>query len=163
MTSSLSAALPLQSAKPVMHVKPQAPAVQVAAALAGGRHTLPHAPQLSALLVVFTSQPLEARRSQSPKPVLHAKPHALAVQVARALAGATQAFEQRPQLARSTLVSVQAPPHDVPPPGRAHTPPEQLWPPEQALPQRPQFELSVRGLTQRPPQNSWPEGQAQAP
>jgi hypothetical protein len=139
------------------------PARQVEAALAGGRQTLPHEPQLSELLVVLTSQPLVATRSQSPKPALHAKPQAPAAQVARALAGAVQALVQRPQLARSVLVLVQAPPQEVPPPGHAHTPPEQLWPPEQVAPQRPQLALSVRGLTQRPPQNSWPDGHAQAP
>ena len=35
-------------------------------------HTLPHAPQLLALVLVFTSQPLAALMSQLPKPPLHA-------------------------------------------------------------------------------------------
>ncbi len=154
LTSQPSAALPLQSAKPVRQVKPQAPDEHVEDALAGGRHTVPQAPQLSELFVVLTSQPLEATRSQSPKPVLHAKPQPPATQVARAFVGAAHAFEQRPQCVRLELVSTQAPPQEVPPPGQAHTPPVQLWPPVQAVPQRPQLALSESGSTQRPPQKA---------
>ncbi len=56
---------PSQSAKPVMQVYPQRPAAQVALALAGEGHALPHAPQWATSVRVSRSQPLAASPSQS--------------------------------------------------------------------------------------------------
>jgi hypothetical protein len=59
------AALPSQSAKPTVQVNPQAPALHVEVALALVGQAFPHAPQLRASLLVVTSQPFDAMRSQS--------------------------------------------------------------------------------------------------
>ncbi len=67
-TSQPLAGLPSQSAKPALQeATRQAPATQAGVALAG-RHTLPQAPQLVALVVTLVSQPLPRAPSQSAKP-----------------------------------------------------------------------------------------------
>lgn len=60
-------ATPSQSAKPVTHAKPQAPAAHVADAFARGEHTRPHPPQPVIEVVVSTSHPVAATPSQSAK------------------------------------------------------------------------------------------------
>ena len=50
-------ALPSQSPKPALQVKPQLDDAQVVVALARAGHTLPHEPQWLVLFVVFTQEP----------------------------------------------------------------------------------------------------------
>jgi hypothetical protein len=69
--SQPSPAMPLQFAKPALHIPTaHVPAAQTGAAFAVA-HTVPHAPQLFTLLCVFVSQPFAAFPSQSAKPALH--------------------------------------------------------------------------------------------
>jgi hypothetical protein len=78
----------------------------------------PQAPQFAASLVVFTSQPLLAFRSQSAKPARQAKPQVALLQVASPCAGAGQRWPQLPQLLASVLVVTQVLPHRVWPAGQ---------------------------------------------
>jgi hypothetical protein len=66
LTSHPSAAMALQSAKPALQAKPQAPAAQVAVALAGAVHALPQRPQLVTSARVSDSHPLARMPSQLP-------------------------------------------------------------------------------------------------
>lgn len=61
---------PSQSAKPMLQVKPHAPAVHEFIALAA-LQTRPHIPQFATAVRVSTSQPFMALPSQLPKPALH--------------------------------------------------------------------------------------------
>ena len=90
------------------------PAAQVAAPFTREGHATPQRPQFAALVERFTSQPLEATPSQSAKPSLQAKPQAPAAQVARAFAGAAQAFPHAPQWATLVAVLVSQPLEAVP-------------------------------------------------
>jgi hypothetical protein len=65
-TSQPFVAIPSQLPKPALQVKPQAPAVQVAAAFARAGQTFPHLPQWIGLVAKFASQPLAALPSQLP-------------------------------------------------------------------------------------------------
>jgi hypothetical protein len=76
-------------------------------------------------------------------PVPHTELHIPVLHVA----GAVQRAPQRPQLARSRLVSTQAVPQRVSPVPQRHIPPEQVCSAPQALPQRPQLALSVMVFT----------------
>src|SRR4051812_16671244 len=75
-----------------------------------GRQTVPQAPQLRLSLVRLTSQPSAVVVLQLAKPVAQAPmPQALAAQPAVALAGATQARPQAPQLGTDVRRSVSQP------------------------------------------------------
>ncbi|MFO0624722.1 MAG: hypothetical protein U0325_03830 [Polyangiales bacterium] len=65
-TSHPFSAMPSQSAKPGLQVKPRRPAVHVGAALARVGQAIPQPPQWAGSVKVLTSQPLRAMRSQSP-------------------------------------------------------------------------------------------------
>ena len=72
VVSQPSAAMPLQSPKPGLHVEtPQTPPTQFGVPPAAGQ-TLPHTPQLLMLVAVFVSQPFRGLPSQSPEPAEHA-------------------------------------------------------------------------------------------
>jgi len=63
--------MPSQSAKPSLHLEPQTPTEQVAAALAGLGHTVPQSPPWPLSLVRSASQPFDLEASQSAKPARH--------------------------------------------------------------------------------------------
>jgi hypothetical protein len=73
-------------------------------------HARPQAPQWASAVVRFTSQPVEALVSQSPKPVAQVTPQRPAVQVRVALEPVAQALPQAPQLSGSVCVEV----HELP-------------------------------------------------
>lgn len=108
LVSQPLAAFMSQLAKPVLHVlKPQLPPPQLGAALARAGHAMPQLPQCIAESFRLLSQPLEKRRSQSPKPMLQlAIVHAPMVHWGVALAGAfvpVQLAPQRPQFVSLVL------------------------------------------------------------
>src|SRR5207247_1511467 len=103
------ALLALLSAKPVLHVPEQPPAVQVRAAERLREQTRLQPPQLSGAVVVSDSQPLAALASQLAKPALQTKPQLPAVQVAVAFARGGQTMPQPPQLLTSVPVFVSQP------------------------------------------------------
>ncbi len=91
-------ALPSQSAQVPTQVNEHALFEHSGVACGGVGQTLPHLPQLEALVCVFISQPLAALPSQSAKPALQPPmPHTPFAQVALALAGAGQTLPQAPQ------------------------------------------------------------------
>ena len=102
-TSQPSVATPLQSAKPVLQVKPHAPAEHVDVALARVGHTLPQRPQLVGSVErvehdrvhMVWPAPHVARQVPSPQswPAVHARPHE--PQLAGSLAVTTHAVPQR--------------------------------------------------------------------
>jgi hypothetical protein len=108
-TSQPSVALPLQSAKPVVQVKPQTLALQVATEFARLGHALPQAPQCAVALRVSVSQPSLATALQSAKPALQLKPQTLAEQVAREFARLGHTKPQPPQCAVALRVSISQP------------------------------------------------------
>lgn len=105
---------PSQSPMPAGHVESQSPPEHTPAPpVAGGGHTVPHAPQLNASFESSVSQPLSARPSQSPKPPMHsATRHAPAMQTTVAL-GRLQRTPHPPQFARSRSVEMQRSPHST--------------------------------------------------
>jgi len=108
-TSQPLEATPSQSAKPALQVKPQAPAEQVAVALALAGQGAPQRPQCCTLVLVFTSQPLTALPSQLPIPATQAPmEHTPAAQVAAAL-GKAQLRPHAPQCESEALRSVSQP------------------------------------------------------
>ncbi len=99
------ASLPSQLAKPVVHdATVQRPAAQAGVAFAS-MQAVPQAPQFATLVTVSTSQPLAATPSQSWKPASQVKPQAVPLQVAEALAGATQGVHDAPQVATAALLT----------------------------------------------------------
>jgi hypothetical protein len=98
-TSQPSDALPLQSAKPALHVNPHAPAAHVAVALAGAIHDRPHVPQLATVVARVVSQPFAGLESQSPKPMLQRNEQTAALQTGAAFARAGHGMLQPPQCA----------------------------------------------------------------
>ncbi len=119
LTSQPLAAFLSQSAKPALHEVVHVPLVHASPWFGPAVQTLPQAPQLRSSVVVLTSQPLAAPRSQSRKPRLHdPMPHMPPAHPALALGSARQLFPHRPQLWVSELVSMQAPSqHSTPLPG----------------------------------------------
>ncbi len=113
-TSQPSAAIPLQSPKPMAHAYPQVVAMQVDVALAGGTHARPQLPQLAADIVRSVSQPLDGSMSQSPIPVLQLYPQALPVQAGDAPATAGQTVPQVPQCVGSEVRSASHPSDAIP-------------------------------------------------
>jgi hypothetical protein len=106
--SQPSLGLPLQSAKPTTHVGTHAPAVQVNVPW-GLLQIVPHAPQFAKLVDRFASQPVAARPSQLPNPVLHVpSTHEPPEQAAPAFAN-EQTLPQLPQLVTVVFVLVSQP------------------------------------------------------
>jgi hypothetical protein len=68
--SQPSSMIMLQFLKPGLHVMPHVPPAQDGAPLLL-EHTCPQPPQLPVLVDVFTSHPVESRKSQSAKLLLH--------------------------------------------------------------------------------------------
>jgi hypothetical protein len=121
----------------------------------------PQAPQFVLLVWVLTSQPSAGLLLQSAKPVLQVNPHAPLVQVAVALAGAGHALLHAPQWLGVERVSTSQPSAGLllqsPKPvlqAEPQAPPVQvavaLARTGQALPQRPQWFVSVAGRTSQP-------------
>jgi hypothetical protein len=108
-TSHPLAAFMSQSAKPVLHAIPHVPALHVAVAFAPPGHVRPHTPQLAVDVRVSASHPLAAFMSQSPKPVLQARPQRPAAHVADAFAPLAQAVPQELQLRASVLSATSQP------------------------------------------------------
>jgi hypothetical protein len=156
-TSQPLAALPSQSRKPVAQAAiAQAPAAQVEVAL-GSAQTRPHAPQLTALVWVSTSQPLAAVPSQSAKPVAQRTTvQALPAQPLVATLASAHTVPHAPQWAGSITVLAQKAVGPAPQArsGEAqvvpHTPAEHTRPAAQAAPQPPQWALSLRVSTSQP-------------
>jgi hypothetical protein len=95
------AALPSQSAKPLLHSPtPHIPAEQTPVALAGA-HDTPHAPQFAGEFAVSVSQPFTGSPSQSSKPGLHVTAHAWAVQMLVWFCPAGHARPHAPQFCAS--------------------------------------------------------------
>jgi len=99
----------LQSAKPLLQLKPHIPRVQVRVALGGVGHTLLHLPQWAVSVWVLTSQPSTGFMLQSAKPAVQVKPHVPRVQVRVALGGVGHTLLQRPQWEGLLLRSVSQP------------------------------------------------------
>jgi hypothetical protein len=76
-----------------------------------------------------------------------------------------QKLPQVPQLFGSVCRVVQVEPHRTSPTGQVatHTPETQAWPVAQALPQPPQFAVSIDGLMQAPLQAVKPVGHWHVP
>jgi hypothetical protein len=114
LTSQPSPVLLLQLAKPALQVIPHAPDAQVAAAFVRTGHTLLHAPQCAAVLVVLVSQPSAALLLQLPKPVLQVPtPQVPNAQVCVATLPRAHARPQAPQFATLVCRSTQAIPQRV--------------------------------------------------
>jgi len=124
-------------------------------------HTLPHAPQLVALVVRSVSQPLAALASQSPRPGVQAYPQRPDAQVGEAPATLGQAVPHVPQLVSVVRRSVSQPlaaltsqsPKPIAHAVRAQAPMTQLddaCGSEHTRPHAPQFEALVRTSTSHP-------------
>jgi hypothetical protein len=96
-TSQPLAALPSQSANPMLHAAiPQVPFVQPGDPFGGVGHWLPQLPQLLTSVFLLTSQPLPTIWSQLRNPALQTIPHVPLLQVDVPFARVGQA-EQLPQ------------------------------------------------------------------
>jgi hypothetical protein len=159
-TSQPSPGSPLQSAKPALQAKPQAPALHVDDALARVGHAAPQPPQWSTERLVSVSQPSLAMPLQSPKEGLQVYSQPPLSQRAAAFARAVQTAPQPPQCRRSESVETQTPLHAVCAPGQEtwQRPAAQRSPDAQITPQAPQFAGSSASVTQRPAQISCPDG-----
>lgn len=71
-----------QSVSPALHELEHAADEHVVLPPAGGTHVRPHVPQLAALVLRLVSQPFATFPSQSPKPALQRRTHALLEHVA---------------------------------------------------------------------------------
>lgn len=114
-------ALVSQSAKPALHVPTRHCAEAQAAVALGSVQLRPQAPQWFALLAVLTSQPLPAKRSQSAKPLAHAREHAPAAQRGVPLVPVGHRWPHIPQCSALLLGSTQRPAQLSNPAG--HVPP----------------------------------------
>lgn len=110
LTSHPFNGLPSQSAKPGLHrTKRHAPSVQSLVALAR-LHARPQAPQWSALVRVFTSQPSATMPLQSANPAKHARmPQTPIAQPGVLFASTPHTLEHPPQLLTSLRVSASQP------------------------------------------------------
>jgi hypothetical protein len=162
-------ALPSQLPKPVLQLATaQAPEVHAGTAFVR-LHTVPQAPQLLTLLVVFTSQPSAGLLLQSRKPVLQVNEHAPPLHVGAALAK-EHALPQAPQLPVLVLVFTSQPSlglllqsrkpalHTKEHPPAAHTA-EAFAGALQTVPQAPQLRGSVWVLVQLPAHSVSPVAQ----
>ncbi len=167
-TSQPSAALPLQSAKPVLQLATRAHArLAHAATPLGASQRVPQLPQRVTVVRVSVSHPLVASPSQSAKPVLHAYAQRAASHDAVALARGAQAIPQPPQWATVTRVSTSQPlvgsRSQSPTPSlhelttqRPLLQPAEAPASEQRIPQAPQFALLLSVSTHAPAQQVWP-------
>jgi hypothetical protein len=135
-----------QSELPGEQVMRQTPITHAAVLLGPEAHALPQAPQLPALLLRFTSQPLAGSPSQLAKPALQVSWQAPMTQLAAALAPTGQALPQRPQSVASLWRFAQEFPQRVCPDWQPDThcdiPPvvaHRGVDPEHARPQAPQL------------------------
>jgi hypothetical protein len=143
----------------VLHVKPQAPAVQEAEALLTlVVHFLPHDPQLFGSVDSLTHAPLQLESPEG-QPLTHAEFEQSGVPP-------LQACPHEPQLLVLLVVSMQAPPHSVYPllQVKPHVPLEHVAVAlatvvEHLLPQEWQFCVSLCSSTQLAPQRFCPAGQ----
>jgi hypothetical protein len=110
-TSQPSLTTPLQSANPALHMPmPHTPPVQLAVALGGFAQRRAHAPQLFTSVLIDTSQPFAALRSQSSVPARHEPmPHTPMRHCALPLGGSGQRLLQRPQWLRSEVIATSQP------------------------------------------------------
>jgi hypothetical protein len=109
-TSQPLAALPSQSAKPVLQVNPHAPAAQKIDALARAAQARPQPPQWATVVLVFTSQPLPSTPSQSPVPAAQVPMAQTPARQMRVPAvGVGQTLVQVPQLLTSLIVAISQP------------------------------------------------------
>jgi len=126
---------------PEQEVCPVAQAHDPPEQVAPPEHTCPQAPQLFALMRVFTHVPSHCVRPgrQAPwhVPRMHTWP-------------AAQAWPHAPQLAVSERMSEQAPGQVRSPGAHEHAPLLQVCPLVQTLPQRPQLMTSVCVFTSQP-------------
>src|SRR5262249_12649602 len=108
--SQPSPIMPLQSAKPALHlVKPHWPFRHWGCAF-GKLHAMPHLPQLVASMAVLISQPLATIMSQSATLALEApRPHIELLQAELALASIGHGEPHIPQLFTSVVVSTSHP------------------------------------------------------
>jgi hypothetical protein len=116
LVSQPSPALPLQSAKPALHVPmPHAPPMHPAVALAGLEHGALHEPQWLTLVSVLTSQPSAEFMLQSANGRAHVPtPHTPALHAAAPPGGTGHALPQRLQLSMSVLRLVSQPLRGLP-------------------------------------------------
>ena len=157
-TSQPLAALMSQSPKPALHAMAQLPALHDGVPFEP-LHTLPHAPQFDALVLVFSSQPLAALMSQSPKPALHAMAQLPALHDGVPFEP-LHTLPQAPQFDALVFVFVSQPVTALmsqsPKPAlhaMAHDPPEhdgEPFEPLHTLPQAPQFDALEPVLTSQP-------------
>ncbi len=119
-------------------------------------HATPHAPQF------WVSSSLMQAPLHGPKPSAQAMPQPLASQVAEPFATDGQALSQLVQCAGSIVVSTQAPPQFVVPPGQplTHLPTEQASVAPHGLSQPPQLAGLVLVSTQAEPHSAKPCAQA---
>jgi hypothetical protein len=96
--SQPSAAVPLQSRKAPVQVKPHDEPEQAGVLFARDGQALPHPPQFAGSLALLTSHPSVARTLQSWKAPLQLNPQVPDTQVVVALVRAGQALPQAPQL-----------------------------------------------------------------
>ncbi len=155
-TSQPSAGMWLQSKYPDAHAfTAQAPDVHTDVAL-GRLHARAHAPQLALSVLRFASQPVDARWSQSAKPMAQVvTAQAPAAQVLTVAWARLQTVPHIPQLAGSLakLAQYEGGPAQIAS-GVAQVvpqwPPEQTWPEGQVVPQAPQLALSAWVFTSQP-------------
>lgn len=156
----------------MLHAVPHVPAVHAGEPLGRVGHTVGQLPQCKTLVTVFVSQPSLAIALQSPRPAVHAIPHAPALHAGAAPVRVGQTLAQVPQFAVEVRRFVSQPfvgmasqlpkfmsqlkPHTLAlHVGRA------LARAEQTVLHAPQFDTSVMMSTHdRPaPQTIWPAGQ----
>ncbi len=111
LVSQPSDAMPLQSPKPALQVKPHVPEEHVGVALAGVGHTLPQMPQLVRDVLRLVSQPLLATRSQSAYGDTHTNAQVPAAHTGVPLEAAGQVCAHDPQLDGSLDSLTHAPEH----------------------------------------------------
>ena len=102
--------LPSQLPKPRRHARAHPLLTHETVAFEPAMQTVPHAPQLAALVCVLVSQPLVATPSQSAKPAVQVEPQRAAVQVRVALSEPGHEVPQAPQLSGSDCGSTQVEP-----------------------------------------------------
>jgi hypothetical protein len=112
----------------------------------------PHMPQLEVEVDKLTSQPSEASRLQSAKPVSHVKRQALEVQEGTEFARVGHAVPHVPQFVTSDVVLTQVVPHLVSPPLQTseQVPATHISPLAHVFPQKPQLLTSVCRLRHTP-------------
>lgn len=135
-----------------MQLGRQTPAVHDVVPLAGAMHALPQAPQCAREPVVSASQPFDATRSQSPRPLLQVNPQAPPAQNRVALSRSGQVVVQPPQWSGSKGVDAHEPPQLTCPEGHTarQAPPAQASPVAQARLQAPQWSGSLARAASQP-------------